>query len=202
MSSKFNKSTFLPKPVAFFLLGASSALAPAAMAQTNGAAAPRIFIDRANMDLSVKPGDDFYQYASGNWIKNNPVPAKETRWGSFNVLRDFNINAVKSILQESAANTNAPTGSIEKRVGDFYAAGMDSARIDKLGYTPIKDDLKKAKKVKTHQQVLEHAAEMRTNGVGVADVWFLRGPGSQKSEQHGAAAKPGRNYVSRTAIIT
>lgn len=53
------------------------------------------FIDSANMDFTVKPGDDFYMYANGTWIKNNPVPAKETRWGSFNVLRDFNINAVK-----------------------------------------------------------------------------------------------------------
>ncbi len=42
------------------------------------------FIDPANMDLTVKPGDDFYMYAGGSWIKNNPVPAKETRWGSFN----------------------------------------------------------------------------------------------------------------------
>jgi putative endopeptidase len=52
------------------------------------------FIDKSSMDLTKKPGDDFYNYASGTWIKNNPVPAKETRWGSFNLLRDFNINAV------------------------------------------------------------------------------------------------------------
>ena len=48
------------------------------------------FIDKASMDLSKKPGDDFYNYASGTWIKNNPVPAKETRWGSFNLLEEFN----------------------------------------------------------------------------------------------------------------
>ena len=47
------------------------------------------YIDPANMDLNIKPGDDFYRYANGTWIKNNPVPAKETRWGSFNMLRDF-----------------------------------------------------------------------------------------------------------------
>ncbi|WP_225307107.1 M13 family metallopeptidase [Adhaeribacter soli] len=117
------------------------------------------------MDLSVKPGDDFYTYASGNWIKNNPVPAKETRWGSFNVLREFNIQAVRNILTESAKNTSAVPGSVEKRVGDFYAAAMDSAAIDKLGYKPIKNDLKKASKVKTHQQVLDQMAEMRVNGV-------------------------------------
>lgn len=88
------------------------------------------FIDRSGMDLNKKPGDDFYSYASGTWIKNNPVPAKETRWGSFNLLRDFNINAVKTILAESANNKSAAPGSIEKRVGDFYTAGMDSISIE------------------------------------------------------------------------
>src|SRR5690349_8212768 len=174
MSFNINKAGFTRKPVAMLLLGLATVCGPAAYAQQNmhngndaPSASPKTpFIDRANMDLSVKPGDNFYQYASGNWIKKNPVPAKETRWGSFNVLRDFNINAVRSILQESAANTNAASGSLEKRVGDFYAAGMDSARIDKLGYKPIKDDLKKAGKVKTHQDVLEYAAKMRTSGVG------------------------------------
>ena len=82
---------------------------------------PEKFIDPVNMDMSVKPGDDFYTYASGNWIKNNPVPAKETRWGSFNVLRDFNIEAVRGLLDEAAANKNAPAGSVERRVSDFLS---------------------------------------------------------------------------------
>lgn len=103
------------------------------------------FIDPANMDLSVKPGDDFYAYASGVWVKNNPVPAKETRWGSFNELRDFNVNAVRSLVKAAAANKTAPAGSVSKRVGDFYAAAMDSVTIEKLGYTPIKADLEKIK---------------------------------------------------------
>jgi len=124
------------------------------------------FIDPANMDLSVKPGDDFYTYASGNWIKNNPVPAKETRWGSFNELRDFNINAVKSLVEEAAADKSAPAGSVKRRVGDFYTAAMDSATIEKLGYTPIKADLAKIQQIKDIQGVLDQVAYMRTNGLG------------------------------------
>ena len=124
------------------------------------------FIDPANMDLSVKPGDDFYTYASGTWIKNNPVPAKETRWGSFNELRDFNINAVKSLVEDAAADKSAPTGSVKRRVGDFYTAAMDSATIEKLGYTPIKADLAKIKQIKNIQGVLDQVAYMRTNGLG------------------------------------
>lgn len=123
------------------------------------------FIDPANMDLSVKPGDDFYTYASGTWIKNNPVPAKETSWGSFMVLRDFNINAVKSILAKAEANRNAKPGSIEKRVGDFYAAAMDTVAIEKLGFAPIKADLARVDAIKNLDGILNEIAFMRTSGI-------------------------------------
>ncbi|WP_439883549.1 M13 family metallopeptidase [Pontibacter sp. MBLB2868] len=127
------------------------------------------------MDLSVTPGNDFYTYANGVWLKNNPVPAKETRWGSFNELRDFNINAVKTILNEAASNKNAKEGSIEKRVGDFYAAGMDSAAIDKLGYSPIKGDLKRVRKVKDVKGLLNEVAYLRTSGAASPMFGFYVG---------------------------
>ncbi|RYY63958.1 MAG: M13 family peptidase, partial [Chitinophagaceae bacterium] len=81
----------LPAALLAFTLAGTGLAGPAAVAQQK-------FIDPANMDLSYKPGDDFYMYSGGTWIRNNPVPAKETRWGAFNQLRDFNINAVKDIL--------------------------------------------------------------------------------------------------------
>jgi putative endopeptidase len=127
---------------------------------------PKKYIDPANMDLSVKPGNDFYQYASGTWIKNNPVPAKETRWGSFNELREFNAQAVKGLVEAAAADKNAQPGSVTKRVGDFYAAAMDSLTIEKLGYTPIKADLEKIKQVNSVQALLDQIAHMRTSGIG------------------------------------
>ena len=148
------------------LFGAASVFAFDASAQHNSPAKKKVvFIDQSNMDLTVKPGEDFYTYASGTWIKNNPVPLKETRWGSFNQLRDFNINAVKTILAESA-NSKAPAGSIERRIGDFYSAGMDSITIETLGYTPIKSDLQKVEGLTDIYSVVKHAAEMRTFGAG------------------------------------
>ncbi|MBC7417037.1 MAG: M13 family metallopeptidase, partial [Pedobacter sp.] len=87
-------------------------------------------------------------------------------WGSFNELRDFNINAVKTLLMDAAADKTAPAGSLKRRVGDFYTAGMDSLTIEKLGYTPIKADLEKIDQIKTLQGVLNQLAYMRTNGVG------------------------------------
>ncbi|PWS31384.1 M13 family metallopeptidase [Pedobacter paludis] len=143
-----------------------AALGIVAASFSANAQVPKKFIDPANMDLSVKPGDDFYQYASGNWVKNNPVPAKETRWGSFNELRDFNINAVKTLVEEAAADKSAPAGSVKRRVGDFYRAAMDSVTIEKLGYTPIKADLEKIKQIKDIPGVLDQVAYMRINGIG------------------------------------
>ncbi len=123
------------------------------------------FIDPANMDLSVKPGDDFYAYASGVWVKNNPVPAKETRWGSFNELRDFNVNAVRGLVEAAAADKSAAAGSVTKRVGDFYAAAMDSVTIEKLGFTPIKGELEKIKQLNNLQSILDYTTYLRVNGI-------------------------------------
>lgn len=128
------------------------------------ATAQKKFIDPANMDLSQKPGDNFYLYAGGTWIKNNPVPAKETRWGAFNMLRDFNINAVRSVLEKTAA-LKSPN-SVEKRVADFYRAGMDSMAIEKRGYDPIKADLQRIAAFKTSEEVLAEIASMRVKGLG------------------------------------
>ncbi len=78
------------------------------------------YIDRTNMNLSVKPGDDFVEYSNGIWTKNNPIPPKETRWGSFNEIRDFNIKAVKLILEETVAKqATLAKGSVKRRVADF-----------------------------------------------------------------------------------
>ncbi|HOX84169.1 MAG TPA: M13 family metallopeptidase [Chryseolinea sp.] len=123
------------------------------------------FIDPANMDFAIKPGNDFMNYAGGIWLKNNEVPAKETRWGSFTILRDFNVKAVRVILNEAAANKNAAPGSVKRRVGDFYIAAMDSLAIEKAGFTPIQEDYIRAGSVKTKDQVLDEIIYERTNGI-------------------------------------
>lgn len=164
------------------------------------AQAPTKFIDPANMDLSVKPGDDFYKYASGTWIKNNPVPAKETRWGSFNALRDFNINAVKGLVEDAAADQSAPAGSVKKRVGDFYTAAMDSLTIEKLGYTPIKADLAKIKLIKDIPGVLDHVAYLRTTGLAAPMFSFFIGQDRKNVNKYlaqlgqGGTTLPDRDY--------
>lgn len=177
-----------------------AALGIVAAGYTANAQSVAKFIDPANMDLTVKPGDDFYQYASGAWIKKNPVPAKETRWGSFNALRDFNINAVKGLVEDAAADKSAPAGSIKRRVGDFYTAAMDSVTIEKLGYSPIKADLAKIKALKNITDILDYAAEMRTSGLGAPMFGFFVGQDRKNVTKYaaqlgqGGTTLPDRDY--------
>lgn len=170
------------------------------LAQNKTAPTQKKLIDVANMDLSVKPGDDFYTYANGTWLKNNPIPAKEVRWGSFNVLNDFNINAVKGILTDAKNNKDAKPGSVEKRVGDFYAAGMDSLTIEKLGFTPIKADLANVEAIQNINGVIDAVATMRTKGIGSPLFDFYIDQDSKNPEvmiaqlSQGGTTLPDRDY--------
>lgn len=124
------------------------------------------FLDPSNMDLMVKPGNDFVNYSGGVWLKNNPVPPKETRWGSFNILREFNVKAIQTILIDAASDKTAPAGSVKRRVGDFYTAAMDSIAIEKLGMDPIRADLKRVAEIKNTQQVLDEIIQQRVQAIG------------------------------------
>ena len=123
----------------------------------------RKFIDPANMDLSVKPGDNFYLYANGNWIKNTPVPPSKIRWGSFDKLAEESSQALKGLLEEAVANPGR--NDLMKRVGDFYASAMDSAAIEMLGAQPIKPYLDEIEKLPSKSQVLDHINYLRSRSI-------------------------------------
>ena len=106
-------------------------------------------LELANMDKSVKPGDDFFQYMNGTWLKNTEIPADKSNYGSFNILGDRSEAQVKAIIQDIAAAKSAP-GSDEQKIGDLYAAFMDTDTIEKNGLAPIAADLAAIKAVADH----------------------------------------------------
>jgi len=124
-----------------------------------------VFFDKAGMDTTVAPGDNFFLYANGKWLKDTEIPKTETGWGSFYALYNDNLKNLRTIL-EKASKSNSGKGSIEQKVGDFYASGMDTLTIEKLGTQPIVPLLTKIDAIKNDQDLINFIADGFKNGEG------------------------------------
>ena len=122
-------------------------------------------IELKNLDQSVKPGDNFYEFAVGNWVKNNPVPASKSSWFSFDELYDHNRTVLKEVVY-AAASANAAKGTNTQKVGDFFSTSMDSTRLTALGATPLKPYLDKIDEIKDTQGVLSTFTYFDSRGLG------------------------------------
>jgi len=121
-------------------------------------------IDKGNMNPVVKPGDDFFEYANGTWMKNNPIPADMTRYTSFDELRESNAKQLRTLVEECSADKNLVKGTNRQKIGDIFASGMDEDKINDLGYVPIKKYLDEIKSLKTKEDAVKYVAMMHTLG--------------------------------------
>ncbi|WP_114939350.1 M13 family metallopeptidase [Mucilaginibacter endophyticus] len=117
-----------------------------------------------NMDTTVKPGDDFFKYANGAWLRKNPIPAAYASWGIGNVVQDELRDRMKKI-NEDALKANAPKGSNTQKIGDFYFSGMDTVNIEKQGLSPLKDELDKIDRITDIKSLVEEFAHLQRIGV-------------------------------------
>ncbi|BAV10071.1 metallopeptidase [Filimonas lacunae] len=122
------------------------------------------YIDKSNMDQAVKPGDNFYRYANGSWLKNNPVPGSKTRWGSFDVLREESSKRLQTLLTEAAKNTGKDRST--QMIGDYYTSAMDSAAIEAKGFLPVQPDLSRLAAISNLEEIINEIASLRTQGFG------------------------------------
>ncbi|MGI9191504.1 MAG: M13 family metallopeptidase [Chitinophagaceae bacterium] len=157
------------------------------------------FIEPSYIDSTVKPGDDFYQFANGTWLKNNAIPASETRWGSFNLLEDFNQKVLHELLDEAAAKKGATKGSPEQMVGDLYACGMDSAAIEKAGLNALASELAAIDNMQNTTDLLNEIARETKNGLN--PLWSIYvGPDDKNVSKNvcnvwqGGLGLPDRDY--------
>ncbi len=120
---------------------------------------------RANVDPSVNPGDDFFTYANGGWLKANPIPASEARWGIGSLVNEDLYAKLRAISENAAANRQAAPGSDEQKIGDFWATAMDEAKAEQLGLTPLKEQLASIDAIKDAAGAVDAAFALQPLGV-------------------------------------
>lgn len=159
----------------------------------------KLIMDIKNFDTTVSPSEDFYQYANGGWLKNNPIPDEDSRYGAFEELRDENIASLKSMFEEASKSKNLKKGTLEQKIGDFFASGMDTAKIDQLGVKPLAEMLARIDKLASKEDIQNMIAEMHSYGTYSCFILYPS-PDEKNSElvianfYQGGLGLPDRDY--------
>ncbi|MGY3055027.1 putative endopeptidase [Pedobacter sp. UYEF25] len=157
-----------------------------------------VFFDKTGMDTTVAPGDNFFLYANGSWLKNTEIPSTQTGWGSFYILQEDNFKNLNKILI-TAYGSRSPEGSIEQKVGDFYHSGIDTVNIEQLGISPVTPFLNKIDSVSDVTQLLSLIANCSSRRSGDL-LGFSVDPDDKMSTQsiatfsQGGLTLPDRSY--------
>lgn len=146
--------------------------------QTTGTAG----IDVTNLDTTVSPRVDFYQYACGGWLKKHPLTAEYARFGSFDLLAENNRKQQKELI-ETLAHQQAETGSIGQKIGSLYNIAMDSVKLNKDGVTPVLGELEQIAAIQNKGQMAEFVAGMRRKGYSPYFALYV-GPDDKNSKMN------------------
>lgn len=161
-------------------------------------------IDPKNFDTDVVPCDNFYRFATGGWMKANPLPSTESRWGTFNKLGKDNDEKIRVILeQRTNSGVKYPKGSPDQLVADFYRSALDEATLNQRGFEPIRGRLKTIDTWTDRGSLMNLLAEMRWEGYAPFFGFYV-GSDAKKSDQNivnlgqGGLSLPDRDYYLKT----
>lgn len=169
---------------------------------------PKPALDLSYIDKAINPGDNFFKYANGKWLDTATIPTTESGAGSFLDLAKSTRENIKTLLNKVSQISNAPKGSIDQLVGDFYASGMDSATIEKLGYQPIEPTLQSIQQLTDSKSIMSFVANQLKNGGSGYFIGYYVGPDEKNSAVNAATfyqrglGLPDRDYYFKTDANT
>jgi len=172
----------------FFLAGVVLLASTSTLAQSEGAKVPVSF-DLNAIDKSIDPCEDFYHYACGKWLSNNPIPPDQSRWGRFNELHEHNQVILRGILEKQSVD-NASRSAVDQKIGDYYYSCMDEAAIESKGLAPLKPYLQSIDNMKSKADVPVVLAGLHKGGVN-AFFNFGSDPDFKNSKMNIAATYQG-----------
>ena len=123
-------------------------------------------IDKNNFDEAIDLKEDFYQWATGGWQKNNPLKPEFSRYGSFDVLRENNEIRINELFNEMT-KTEAEFGSVEQKISDLYKMGLDEERLNREGAEPIRAALAEILATTDREALIASIPALHTDGIGV-----------------------------------
>lgn len=189
----------MKKSVFVLSLAAVAALGSGIYSCTSSAGSKGVGIETANFDSSFAPVSDFYNFSNGGWITANPIPDDQVRWGTFSILRDNNKMHLHELAEAASQKANAPKGSPDQLVGDFWKSAMDTVAIEGKGLAPIKSEMESIDKITDIKGVLAMVAHMQAYGASPM-FGFYPGQDPKNSEvvvpqiYQGGISLPDRDY--------
>jgi predicted metalloendopeptidase len=159
-------------------------------------------VDTKAMSSAADPCVDFYQYACGNWIAQNPLPPDRSRWGRFTELSDHTEKVLLDMV-ETAASSKAPRGSLDQKIGDYFRSCMDTAAIEKKGIAPVRPELDRIQAMRDRADLAAEVARLHRQGLNVL-FRFTSEPDPKDSAHmiagltQGGLSLPDRDYYLKT----